>query len=162
MEKQQSEYTITYELSDGSFKEEDAVYVVDSFSADSGAVDIYAVTPVKDGVTFEGWYTDSKLTTSAPWFDGVLENKTYYAKWVIRLDFDANATDAEGEMDSIDLPEGEGEEVTLTANAYTRDSYTFAGWSTTADGEVTYADGATFNLTQSTTLYAVWTINAAD
>jgi uncharacterized repeat protein (TIGR02543 family) len=49
----------------------------------------------------------------------------------------------------------------LTANAFTRDGYTFAGWAVKADGNATYADMAKVkNLTAedkaTVTLYAVW------
>ena len=53
-----------------------------------------------------------------------------------------------------------GSNATLTANAFTRTGYTFAGWATAADGEVAYADKATINnITSNITLYAKWTIN---
>ena len=45
----------------------------------------------------------------------------------------------------------------LTTNTFTRDGYNFTGWNTAADGTGTsYADGATVNLTENTTLYAQW------
>lgn len=52
----------------------------------------------------------------------------------------------------------------LTKNTFTRDGYTFAGWSTTATGSVEYTDGQNVkNLTDEqngeVTLYAVWTAN---
>jgi uncharacterized repeat protein (TIGR02543 family) len=45
----------------------------------------------------------------------------------------------------------------LTTNTFTRDGYTFAGWSTTQTGTVEYADGATYPFTASTTFFAQWT-----
>ncbi|MDH6537320.1 InlB B-repeat-containing protein [Aurantimicrobium minutum] len=51
----------------------------------------------------------------------------------------------------------------LTSNAFTRSGYTFAGWSTSADGSGTaYADGASYAFTSSTTLYAQWTATLAN
>lgn len=45
----------------------------------------------------------------------------------------------------------------LNANTFTREGYNFTGWNTEADGTGTsYADGATVNLTENTTLYAQW------
>ena len=45
----------------------------------------------------------------------------------------------------------------LTANTFTREGYNFTGWNTAADGTGTsYADGATVNLSENTTLYAQW------
>ena len=46
----------------------------------------------------------------------------------------------------------------LTANAFTRTGYTFAGWNTAANGSGTsYANGATYPFSASATLYAQWT-----
>ena len=51
-------------------------------------------------------------------------------------------------------------ETTLNANTFTREGYDFTGWNTEADGTGTsYADGATVNLTENTTLYAQWEDN---
>ena len=48
----------------------------------------------------------------------------------------------------------------LTANTFTRKGYNFKGWNTAVDGTGTsYADGATVNLTENTTLYAQWEDN---
>ena len=47
----------------------------------------------------------------------------------------------------------------LTANAFTRSGYSFAGWSTTPSGSVVYADGATYNFSADITLYAQWNAN---
>ena len=48
----------------------------------------------------------------------------------------------------------------LNANSFTREGYNFTGWNTAADGSgYSYADGATVNLTENTTLYAQWEDN---
>ena len=45
----------------------------------------------------------------------------------------------------------------LNANTFTRKGYNFLNWNTAADGTGTsYADGATVNLSENTTLYAQW------
>ena len=45
----------------------------------------------------------------------------------------------------------------LNANTFTREGYNFLNWNTAADGTGdSYADGATVNLTENTTLYAQW------
>ena len=47
----------------------------------------------------------------------------------------------------------------LNANSFTREGYNFLNWNTAADGTGdSYADGATVNLTENTTLYAQWEI----
>ena len=48
----------------------------------------------------------------------------------------------------------------LNANTFTRKGYNFLNWNTAADGTGdSYADGATVNLTENTTLYAQWEDN---
>lgn len=50
-----------------------------------------------------------------------------------------------------------GETKTLTKNTFTREGYTFAGWSTSSGSStVKYADGAQVKVTSSIQLYAVW------
>lgn len=48
----------------------------------------------------------------------------------------------------------------LTTNTFALTGHTFGGWSTTQNGSVAYADGASYPFTASTTLYAIWTANA--
>ena len=45
---------------------------------------------------------------------------------------------------------------TLTANKFTKSGKVFAGWATSADGAVVYADGAKITVESNTDLYAVW------
>lgn len=44
----------------------------------------------------------------------------------------------------------------LTKNDFTRTGYDFAGWATTADGAVVYADSESVKLAEGITLYAKW------
>ncbi len=74
--------------------------------------------------------------------------------------FDAN--DGSGKMRSQTFTYDV--EQALTANTFTREGYTFAGWAVKADGDVTYTDmGKVKNLTAedkaTVTLYAVWNEN---
>jgi len=47
----------------------------------------------------------------------------------------------------------------LTANAFTRTGYTFAGWGTSPGGPAIFGNGATYSFAANITLYAQWTIN---
>ena len=50
----------------------------------------------------------------------------------------------------------------LSANAFSRTGYAFAGWNSAADGSGTaYADGASDPFTANQTLFAQWTVNAS-
>ncbi len=52
------------------------------------------------------------------------------------------------------------EQTTLPVSTLTREGYTFAGWATTAEGSVAYADEASFTMESAdVTLYAVWSAN---
>ncbi|MEG2274729.1 MAG: InlB B-repeat-containing protein, partial [Clostridia bacterium] len=118
--------------------------------------------PVKAGYTFEGWFFEKE-------FINQLLSNTYektklkaevnvYAKWkALDNTVSFNANTGAGEMASIVAKTDAV--VKLTANAFAKEGYTFAGWATTATGEVAYADGVDFKMTASgTTLYAVWAI----
>lgn len=66
--------------------------------------------------------------------------------------FDKNAADATGTMTNQQSNAARA----LTTNSFARSGYVFTGWATTPGGSVTYANGASFPFTTSTTLYAVW------
>lgn len=65
-----------------------------------------------------------------------------------------NANGGMGLMNPTPISKGKG--FILPANTFTRDDYHFLGWSTSENGSVEYADGATVSFNDSTTLYAVW------
>lgn len=69
--------------------------------------------------------------------------------------FDANG--GTGSMSNQTYTAGQTQ--ALTANSFRNEGYTFAGWATTADGDVAYADSAEITVTESITLYAKWTAN---
>ena len=118
----------------------------------------------RTGYTFAGWYTEStfqnKITKISTTTSG---NIALYAKWTVNkysVKFDKNSG-ASGTM-ANKTGMKYGTTYTLTANAYKRKGYTFAGWNTKADGTGTaYADNAKVkNLTatngKTITLYAQW------
>ena len=59
-----------------------------------------------------------------------------------------------GEMNAVVFVEGE--EKAIPANTFTRNGYTFKGWSLTSGGEVFYTDGELVLIDETTYLYAVW------
>lgn len=76
-----------------------------------------------------------------------------------RVSFDANG--GEGSMESQDMVYDEPQ--SLFANAFEREGYEFAGWSTEPEGDTVYADGQRVsNLTTEAngevTLYAQWNV----
>jgi len=107
--------------------------------------------------TFKGWatspsgsvvYTDSQKIT-------VNENITLYAVWektTFLISFNANG--GTGTMTTQEIKKATS--TALTSNIFTRQYYTFKGWSTTTTGSVVYTDGQSIVVTQDMTLYAVW------
>ena len=75
------------------------------------------------------------------------------AKISSTVKFDANG--GSGEMKALTAEEGT--EISLTANAFTRDGFTFSGWATSASGNIVHTDGAKIKLTADITLFAQWT-----
>ena len=122
------------------------------------------------GYTFDGWASSS---------DGVViyapgttypftEDTTLFAHWTANpsapvladhtVTFDKNAADATGATpnQTTNTP------TALTLNGFTRDGYTFAGWTTNADGTGdSYLNGATYSFTADKTMFAKWTLNGA-
>ena len=88
---------------------------------------------------------------------GLLKHLSRADNWTYRkiVSFDANG----GAGTMVDqMIDNSG---TLTANTFTREGYTFAGWATAPSGAVVYANGAAMTATSEdkgpVTLYAVWT-----
>ena len=69
-----------------------------------------------------------------------------------------NANEGTGTMTDQTIPYNEA--TALKANTFTREGYSFAGWATTANGTVVYADQASVTLTKNTTLFAKWNVNS--
>ncbi|MBO7051433.1 MAG: InlB B-repeat-containing protein, partial [Prevotella sp.] len=120
-------------------------------------------TPEATGYTFGGWYTDSGLTSAATAGASISADTELFAKWTANtysVHFDANG--GEGSMTNESFTYGI--EKALTANAFTRTGYTFAGWATSANGAKVYDDEESVsNLTATNDgtvdLYAKWTEN---
>ena len=123
----------------------------------------------KTGFTFTGWNTLADGTGTA-YADGASypfsASTTLYAQWTVSVistpptsytvTFNGNGSTG-GSM----ATETDSAATALTANAFTRTGYTFAGWNTAANGSGTsYANGASYPFTASATLYAHWTAAA--
>ena len=77
-------------------------------------------------------------------------------KTTYTVTFDANG--GIGTIASISVEEGS--EIELPENTFTKTGYSFAGWATSADGNVSYSDKAKISITGNITLYAKWTVVA--
>ncbi|MBQ2988232.1 MAG: InlB B-repeat-containing protein [Clostridia bacterium] len=118
----------------------------------------------KPGWTFAGWATSANgekvYDNCAAYVMTDAENVTLYAVWkenTNTVSFDKNG--GTGEMKPIELKTGKT--IFLPANTFTRAGYTFAGWSTSPNGNVEYKDKASYTMGTETsyTLYAKWEAN---
>ena len=122
--------------------------------------------PTKEGYTFVGWYKEAACQNK---WDFATEKMpantvTLYAKWeanAYSVGFNANGGTGIMSEQAFVYDTAQG----LETNKFTKEGYTFKGWSTTVDGQVVYADGESVkNLTSvpngTVTLYAVWEANA--
>lgn len=103
----------------------------------------------KDGVSLNGIFevpsADFKSAFSADWVSKAAAASV--------LSFNANS--GTGTMDPVNSTVGAT--VTLPANSFTKADYYFKGWATATNGEVLYADGASFTSTaEAEELFAIW------
>ena len=157
-----NQYTIAYDLDGGTVATDNPT----SYTIESNAITL--TNPTKTGYTFAGWTGTglSAATQTVTIAKGSTGDRSYTATWTANtytVKFDKNNTAATGTM--ADQSFTYGEKKALTANAFTRANYTFAGWAETANGGVKYQDEEEVeNLTSvdgaTVTLYAVWTQDA--
>ena len=114
------------------------------------------------GYVFVNW-NSSKDGNGTSYADGaaieLTDDITLYAQWTEETDNDIvityNANGGTGTMDAQTVKKGT--EVTISANTFTREGYTFTGWNTVADGTGDpYGDEAPINPPSDITLYAQW------
>jgi uncharacterized repeat protein (TIGR02543 family) len=121
----------------------------------------FTATPYS-GYVFDHWnryYSSTNHITSInPVTTGHSVPVHMYAYFVRThtVTFDKNNAAATGTMANEVFKEGETK--ALTANGFSLANYTFAGWSTSSAGSVSYANNADYTMgTGNVTLYAVWT-----
>lgn len=124
--------------------------------------------PAKEGYIFNKWQYSAIDNEQTIWYDWDFANDELqgdldlYAKWIPTYTVVYNSNGGTGTMN--DQARTGGDQLSLTANAFTREGHTFSGWNTAADGSGdSVADGATGDLTSvggaTVTLYAQWTPN---
>jgi uncharacterized repeat protein (TIGR02543 family) len=99
-----------------------------------------------------GYWQGATAGTQTAFFDNVYLKKTVPS---FTVTFNDNGSTGGSMSDQTS-----SSATNLTANAFTRTGYTFAGWNTAADGSGTsYADEASYPFDANVTLYAQWTAN---
>ena len=140
------EYKITYVLNGGTNSELNKDY----YNVENE--EIILAAPTRAGYTFNGWTNEGRIPAQST------GDKEFVASWTANqntLKFNANGGNG-GEMPDVTL--STDEEYKLPKNALTRYGYTFAGWSTKADGTVEFEDESVYTMgaDSEVTLYAIW------
>ncbi len=117
---------------------------------------------LKEGRRISQYISSDKYNTEG--------NKTIYAGWksvVYKINYNANGGSGTMESDNAEF----GTNVTIKSNSFTRDGYTFAGWTTKSDGTDdgygwtnwsgtwNYVDGQNGIAENKLELYAMWKKN---
>lgn len=140
-----------------------------SVEARSGANSDAITATIAPGYTFTEWTAGNTIIINSPKAttttvratgEGTLIANATPNHYAVHFDGNGNTGGSMSDMPARTY----GVEFKLTANAFTKTGYTFAGWATEAAGAVAYKDGAEVsNLTDvnngTATLYAKWTPN---
>ena len=148
------EYTIT-------FNYQGATGAIETVTVTSGSTYGSLPTPTMSGYSFSGWFTaesgGERITSDTP--VSLSSDTTIFARWTPNnnsVSYNGNGSTS-GSMSPQTL--ATGATANLTANTYERVGYIFAGWATTAGGEVEYSDQSSYTMGASAViLYAKWII----
>ena len=167
--------------SDGSDSDSSEILCTITFNANDGSGDpapvqvVYGdplpnislqTPPERAGYYFTGYfdspaggtmYYTNVLTPAKSSWDKKYDT-TLYAQWSltpkVTIIFHKNDGNGETSTQSVEI----NKSTALSTNTFSREGYTFKGWSTTQTGSVEYADGASYSAgASSVDLYAIWT-----
>ncbi len=150
-------YTVTLNPNNGVLENNTLIYNYETA--------IYSLpNPTRDYYTFSGWFSSPDFEENTQVTAIALGNYgsfTLHAKWTEKTNkvhFEGN-DNTSGEMADFGIKSDHTS--TLPQNGFIRDGYTFIGWATSANGSVTYEDGANYTMgtEESYTLYAKWQAN---
>ena len=133
---------------------------IESQTVKEGENAVRPADPVEEGQVFGGWFTDSECSgTEFDFGTAIKSDIQLFAKWTAKgpasytVTFDANG--GSGSMDAQVFTEGVAG-VLKSCSFTAPDGMVFAGWMLSGDGEVKYADGASYTASSDVTLYAKW------
>ena len=145
-------YTLSYNANGGTG--------APSFQYGATTYTISSTVPVKEGYTFLGWSKSSSATTASYAAGSTItltDNTTLYAVWkknattTYFLFYDANGGSGAPSYQYNSTT------YTISSTVPVRNGYTFLGWSKYSNAiNASYVAGDVINLTENTTLYAVW------
>ena len=121
-------------------------------------------TPTLKGYRFDGWYTSKEGGVEITRELIVAKNMTLYAKWTAKpYKVRYHKNDSQDATFDQTFTTGVAGDLRGISNfGWTVNGYAFAGWATSADGEIKYRDGETISHIETDSndvahLYAVWT-----
>ncbi|MBO7515201.1 MAG: InlB B-repeat-containing protein, partial [Lachnospiraceae bacterium] len=156
-------YTVDYDADGGKNEPEDTKHY-----HNGDEVTVPNGEPEKDGEKFVGWTTDpsdpdAKVLGAGDTVKIDGKDITFTAVYtpVYKVTYDKNLDAATGSQTDTKSPYDKGETVTvLDQGTMKADGYKFIGWSRDKDATASdskYDPNAEFQITEDTTLYAVWT-----
>ena len=149
-------YTVTFDINGGTGV--DPVEMTGEYDSNISLPDNTGFS--RDDYTFAGWNTSADGEGTNYDADDeytIIEDITLYASWTAAITFDIN--DGTGTAPEPQTANADADITLPSDTGFSRDGFTFAGWSTVAiDGEVTPAGGE-YTVTGTVTLYARWTGN---
>ncbi len=172
---QATDYSISYVLNGGSLDNNADNYIERYEYNHKGGYKL--PTPVKEGYTFSGWYSDANYRTKIGSIaQGSSGDLTLYAMWDMTYTVVFNSNSQPGDVITGTMADQKikySSNTYLRANAFRSSSFIFMGWAVSsqdaADGVVTYTNSQrvqrpseeylTYDAASGTytlTLYAVW------
>lgn len=153
----------TYQISYQNLQEGDTNTNPASYSFEK---DVKLAAPVREGYTFNGWYTDDSYTTKVTVIKKSEKgNRVLHAKWTentYTVKFNGNKGSLPKKVRMNAVTTGYTQQAKLTENVFVRSGYTFNGWNSKANGSGnSYTDGQMVERLLSknkgtVTLYAQW------
>jgi uncharacterized repeat protein (TIGR02543 family) len=114
-------------------------------------------TPILEGYTFDGWYTDSTLTNRYTFSTMPPNDIILYGKWNIET-YDINY-ELNGGINVVNSNTYTIETSTITLNEPTKEGYTFIGWYENSDFDSEPINEINLGSNGDIILYAQWQIN---
>lgn len=155
-----SEYTVSFEENGGTPAIADQTIVYNNKATRPTTV------MIKTGYRFDNWYADSACNTLFDFNTKIKADTVIYAKWIpntYTVVYNANGGSGTTASSSHTYDVAKA----LTANGFSKNGYTFAGWATSPGGTAVYANSQSVtNLSAvnsaTVNLYAVWAAEAYD
>ena len=144
-------YTVSADKSTYQYDPENGILITLTITGAVPYIDTYAINgPSTASLAFDK--ENSTVTIQSGSYGGPIEVTCYFVTDYKTITFKANG--GEGDDTTENVPTGV--EWELDANPFTYQGMVFAGWSTSADGDIEFADQGKITTDEDMTLYAKW------